>query len=53
MNEREQILWEEAYECAYQRAREEGDVDIEYDYPIIEAWTEEYYYELLKMERMK
>jgi len=37
--------WDEAYEWACQRAREEGDVDP--DYPdgeeLIFAWAEEYY----------
>lgn len=35
--------WEEAYEWACQRAREEGDVDIDHDYEIIEAWQEKHY----------
>lgn len=38
-----QALYDEAYELACQRAREEGDVDIDYDYEIMEAWTDEYY----------
>lgn len=41
-------LYEEAYEWACQRAREEGDVDIDYDYPIMEAWQDEYYKQLCK-----
>ena len=36
-------LWDEAYEWAYQRASEEGDVDIDRDDELIHAWTEEYY----------
>ena len=36
-------LWDEAYEWAYVRAAEEGDVDVERDYEIIESWVEEYY----------
>ena len=36
-------LWDEAYEWAYQRANEEGDVDLDYDYDIIDKWAEEYY----------
>ena len=43
-------LWEEAYELACQRAREEGDVDIDRDYTLMEAWTDEYY-EALYQER--
>lgn len=39
---------EEAYEWAYQRAHEEGDVDIDNDYVIIEAWVDEYYDYLCK-----
>lgn len=35
-------LLEEAIEWAHQRAIEEGDVDIERDYPIIEEWIEDY-----------
>ena len=35
-------LIDEAYEWAYQRANEEGDVDIDYDYVIIERWVDEY-----------
>ena len=45
-----QILADTAYEMAVQRANEEGDVDIDYDYPLMEAWTEEYYIALCKDE---
>lgn len=44
-------LWEEAYEWACQRAREEGDVDIDRDYAIMEAWQEEYYNYLIELEK--
>ena len=37
------VIWEEAYEWALLRATEEGDVDIDYDYDIIERWMDEYY----------
>ena len=43
-----QELADQAYELACQRATEEGDVDIDYDYSIMEAWTDEYYKELCK-----
>lgn len=43
LNDLRDALREEAYEWAYQRAREEGDVDIDYDYEILERWHEEYY----------
>lgn len=43
-------LWEEAYEWACIRACEEGDVDIDKDYAIIEKWQEEYYQWLLAQE---
>lgn len=43
-----QELADMAYDLACQRATEEGDVDIDYDYPIMEAWVEEYYRELCK-----
>lgn len=36
-------LWDVAYEWALRRAREEGDVDPDYNDDIIYAWTEEYY----------
>ena len=36
-------LWNEAYEYAYQRAQEEGDVDLDYDDELIHAWAEDYY----------
>lgn len=45
-----QDLADQAWELACQRATEEGDVDIDYDYPLMEAWTEEYYKELCKEE---
>jgi len=45
-----EILREEAYEWACQRANEEGDVDIDRDYELMEAWEEEYYQELCKEE---
>ena len=35
--------WDEAIEMAYQRAREEGDVDLDYDEELIFTWAEEYY----------
>ena len=38
---REELI-DEAYEYAYERALEEGDVDIDYDYEIIEYWVDEY-----------
>ena len=38
----EDELINEAYEWAYQRAKEEGDVDIDRDYDIIERWGDEY-----------
>ena len=42
--------WDEAYDMAYQRAREEGDVDPDDSYgeELIFAWAEEYYYDLIK-----
>ena len=40
--------WYEAYEWAYQRAREEGDVDIDRDYTIIDRWAAEYYEDLIR-----
>lgn len=43
LNDRENDLWDEAYEWAYQRAREEGDVDLDRDDDIIDAWAQEYY----------
>lgn len=45
-----QDLADQAWELACQRATEEGDVDIDYDYPLMEAWTTEYYLELCKEE---
>ena len=43
-------LYEEAYEWACQRATEEGDVDIDRDYKIMESWQEEYYQYLCREE---
>ena len=43
-------LYDQAYELACQRASEEGDVDIDYDYSLMEAWCEEYYKELCRDE---
>jgi len=43
-------LWEEAYELAYQRAREEGDVDLDYDEDLIHAWAEDYYDYLINLK---
>jgi len=45
-----QILADSAYEMAVQRANEEGDVNIDYDYPLMEKWTEEFYLYLCKQE---
>lgn len=45
-----QDLADAAWEMACQRAEEEGDVDIEYDYTLMEKWTTEYYLELCKEE---
>lgn len=39
----ESSAWDEAMDWAYQRAREEGDVDPDYDEELIFAWAEEYY----------
>lgn len=36
-------LWWEAEEWAELRASEEGDVDIDRDYDILEAWQEKHY----------
>lgn len=41
-------IWDEAYECACQRAHEEGDIDVDKDYTIMEQWQEEYYLDLCK-----
>lgn len=41
-------LWEEAYDLARQRAREEGDVDLDHDEDLIDKWAEEYYDDLMK-----
>jgi hypothetical protein len=45
-----QELADAAWDLACQRATEEGDVDIDYDYPLMEQWTSEYYLELCKEE---
>ena len=45
-----QILADSAYEMAVQRANEEGDVNIDYDYPLMEKWTEEFYLDLCEQE---
>ena len=37
------ILWEASCELAIQRAHEEGDVDIDRDYALMEKWEEEYF----------
>lgn len=42
-NEEENYLWDEAYRYAYQRANEEGDVDLDKDEDLIDTWAEEYY----------
>lgn len=42
----EEALWEEAYQWAYQHAREVGDVDLDYDDDLIDAWAEEYFDDL-------
>ena len=39
----ENYMWDQAYEWAYQRAREEGDVDIDRDEDLIDACAQEYY----------
>lgn len=46
MNDKYAVLYDEAYEMACQRATEEGDVDLDYDYDLMEAWTEEYFIDL-------
>ena len=48
LNQEEQYLWNKAYEWAYQRAREEGDVDIDRYEDLIDAWAAEYYESLKK-----
>ena len=40
-------LWDEAYEWAYQRAREEGDTDED----LIDGWAEEYYEYMINHEK--
>lgn len=42
-NERDSLLWDQACDWAYQRASEEGDVDLDYDDDLIGKWAEEYY----------
>ena len=39
----DEALWSEAYEMAYQRAQEEGDVDLDRDDELIHSWAEQYY----------
>ena len=48
INERDifDILWDEACELARQRANEEGDIDIDTDYTLMEEWQEEYFIDL-------
>lgn len=46
----DEALMEEAYRWAVQRAQEEGDVDIDRDYVIMEKWQEEYYQWLCQMK---
>lgn len=41
--ERYDKIWEEAYEYAIQRAHEEGDVNPDVDYEIIEFWEKRYF----------
>jgi hypothetical protein len=48
LSKEEEYLWNKAYEWAYQRAREEGDVDIDHDEDLIDAWAAEYYKDLMK-----
>ena len=43
ISDEDRYLWEEAYDWAYQRANEEGDVDLDYDDDLIGKWAEEYY----------
>ena len=50
LNQEEEYLWNEAYEWACQRAREEGDVDPDYDEELIFTWADEYY-EYLKGQK--
>jgi len=45
-----EALWNEAVEWAEQRAREEGDVDIDTDYEILEKWEEENFIFLCERE---
>ena len=40
------ILWDEACELARQRANEEGDINIDTDYTLMEEWQEEYFIDL-------
>ena len=46
----ESFEWNEAIEMAYQRTREEGDVDLDYDEELIFTWAEEYYNDIMKMK---
>ena len=50
ISDEDRYLWEEAYEWACQRAREEGDVDPDYDEDLIYAWADEYYDYLTKQK---
>lgn len=43
-------LWEEAIEQARIRALEEGDVDIDKDYALIEQWTQENFQHYCQLE---
>lgn len=43
-------LWEEAREMAEQHAREEGDVNIDEDYEILERWQEQNFIYLCERE---
>lgn len=46
-------LWSEAEEWSYQRAREEGDVDLDYDDDLIASWQEKHYTWLCEQEGVK
>ncbi len=50
MNEKYAALYDNAYEMACQRAYEKGDVDLDYDYEIMEVWIEEYFIDLCNEE---
>ena len=43
IRDEEDYLWEQAYDLAYQRASEEGDVDLDRDEELVDAWADEYY----------